>query len=131
MNPVSYRATYTGMVRAVASWGIEIGWRGQTECRSKMTLLQNAALQKTLGAVKGSSGRKTNAIAAVKDVETFGRAASGRFFARTLCDSSCARVRQVDEGLAEEGKLSQGGHCWQRRVHIVDLGPCRTSAPTL
>ena len=26
MSPVSWRAAYTGMVRAVASWGVEIGW---------------------------------------------------------------------------------------------------------
>ena len=29
MSPVSWRAAYTGMVQAVASWGVEIGWRGQ------------------------------------------------------------------------------------------------------
>ena len=29
MSPVSCRAAYTGMVHAVASWGVEIGWRGQ------------------------------------------------------------------------------------------------------
>ena len=33
MNPVSCRAAYTGMVRAVARWGLEIGWRCQKECR--------------------------------------------------------------------------------------------------
>ena len=35
------------MVHAVASWGVEIGWRGQKEWRHKMTMLQNAAMQKT------------------------------------------------------------------------------------
>ena len=68
MSPVSWRAAYTGMVRAVASWGVEIGWRSQKEWRHEMTLLQNAAMRKTLGAVKGSSGRQTGAIAGVEDV---------------------------------------------------------------
>ena len=67
------------MVRAVASCGVEIGWRGQREWRHEITLLQNAAMRETLGAVKGSSGRKANAIAAMEDVETFARAAAGRF----------------------------------------------------
>ena len=44
------------MVRAVASCGVEIGWRGQREWRHEITLLQNAAMRETLGAVKGSSG---------------------------------------------------------------------------
>ena len=34
---------------------------------------------------KALLGGKANAIAAVKDVETFAKAASGRFLARTLC----------------------------------------------
>ena len=62
MSLVSWRAAYTGMVRAVASWGVEIGWGGQKEWSQEITLLQNAAMQKSFGAVKGSSGRKANAI---------------------------------------------------------------------
>ena len=59
------------MVQAVASWDIEIYWRGQKEWKRKMTLLQNAALRNTLGVVKGSSWRTPNAIVSVKDVVTF------------------------------------------------------------
>lgn len=79
MNAVNWRATYTGMVRAIASRGIEIDWRGQKQWKREMTLLQSTALRKTLGIVNDSSGRKVNAMAAVDDVETFARAASGRF----------------------------------------------------
>ena len=49
MSPVRWRAAYTGMVRTVPSWGIEIGWQGQWEWRREMTLLQNAALRKCSG----------------------------------------------------------------------------------
>ena len=127
MGPVSCRAAYTGMVRAVASWGVDIGWRGQKEWRHGMTLLQNVAMRKTLGAVKGSSGIKTNAIAAVEDVETFAKAATGRFLARTLCDPPRAGVGVVDEGIAGRGQLSFGGDCWHGQVDVVDLGPCKSS----
>ena len=126
MSPVSWRAAYTGMVRAVASWGVEIGWRGQKECRHTMTLLQNMAMRKTLGAVKGTSGRKAGAIAAVEDVETFARAATGRFLARTLCDPPRAGIGVVDEGVAGTGQLSCGGECWRGHVDVVDLGPCKS-----
>ena len=127
MGPVIWRVAYTGMVRAVESWGVEIGWRGQKEWRHEMTLLQNAAMRKTLGAVKGSFGRKANAIAAVEDVETFARAAAGRFLARTLCHPPRAGVGMVDEEIAGKGQLSFGCDCWHRHVDVVDLGPCKSS----
>ena len=127
MSLVSWRAAYTGMVRAVASWGVEIGWRGQKEWRHEMTLLQNVAMHKTLGVVKGSSGRKVNAIAAVEDVETFAKAATGRFLARTLCYPPRAGVGMVDEGIAGKGRLSLKGDCWRGHVDVVDLGPCKSS----
>ena len=76
-----------------------------------MTLLQNAALRKTLGALKGSSGRTANAIAAVEDVVTFARAASGRFLARTLCEPLRAGIGLVDERIAGQGRLSLVGDC--------------------
>ena len=128
MRPVSWRAAYTGMVRAVASWGVEIGWRGQKEWRQEMTLLPNAAMRKALGAVKGSSRRKANAIAAVEDVETFAKAATMRFLARTLCDPPRAGIGVVDEGITGKGRLLFGGTCWRGRVDVVDLGPSKSSA---
>ena len=127
MSPISWRVAYTGMVRAVASWGVEIGWRGQKKWRHEMTLLQNAAMRKTLGAVKGSSGRKAKALAAVEDVETFARAAAGRFQARTLCNPPRAGVGVVDEGITGKGRLSFGGDYWHVHVDMVDLGPCKSS----
>ena len=92
-----------------------------------MTLLQNAAMRKTFGAVKGSSGKKANAIAAVEDVETFARAAAGRFLEHTLCDPPRAGVGVVDEGIAGKGQISFGGDCWRGHVDVVDLGPCKPS----
>ena len=53
------------------------------EWNKEMTLLQNSDLRKTFGAVKGSSGDKINAIAAVESVEVFAEAATGRFLAVT------------------------------------------------
>ena len=51
MSPLSWRQDYTGMVRSVASWGIEVGWRGQREWREMMERVQYAALRKCTGAV--------------------------------------------------------------------------------
>ena len=92
-----------------------------------MTLLQNVAIRKTLGAVKGTSGKKANAIAAVEDVETFAKAATGRFLSRTLCNPPRAGIGVVDEEIARKGQLSFGGGCWRGQVDMVDLGPCKSS----
>ena len=92
-----------------------------------MTLLQNAAMRKALGAVKRSSGRKANAIAAVEDVETFAKAVTGRFLARTLCDPLRAGIGVMGAGIAEKGRLSFRGTCWRGRVDVVDLGPSKSS----
>ena len=129
MTPVSWRAAYTGMIRSVASWGIEIGWRGQKEWRKEMTLLQNAALRKAVGAVKGSSGDKVEGITAVEDVETFARASVGRFLARTMCDPRRAGLGVVDTLLDGEGELSLGGGCWKGTVAVAELAACGTSTP--
>ena len=51
MSPLSWRQAYMGMIRSVASWGVEVGWMGQKEWREEMESLQYAALRKCIGAV--------------------------------------------------------------------------------
>ena len=94
-NPVSWRAAYTGMIRSMPCWGVEVGCREQREWKKEMTLVQNAALCKTLGAVKGSSSDKISAIAAVESVKVFAEAATGRFLARTMCNPLRAGIGRV------------------------------------
>ena len=64
-----------------------------------------------------------NEVAAVESVETFERAAAGRFLARTLCDPVRAGVAETDDPvLVGKGVLSLGGACWRGVVEVVDLG---------
>ena len=123
MSPLSWRRAYTGMVRSVASWGIEVGWRGQREWRVMMEKLQYATLRKCTGAVVGARKEFVRKIAAVEGVETFARAAAGRFLARTMCDPARAGVAgNRDVVMAGAGELSVGGRCWKGKVAGVDLG---------
>ena len=71
-----------------------------------MTVLQNAAMCKTLGAVKGSSGDKMNGIAMVERVEVFANAAIERFLTLPLYDPLRAGVGQVCDKLEVAGGLS-------------------------
>ena len=38
MSPLSWRQAYTGMIRSVACWGVEIGWRGQRDITNDLSL---------------------------------------------------------------------------------------------
>ena len=123
MSPLSWRQAYTGMVRSVASWGIEVVWRGQREWHEMMEKLQYAALRKCTGAVVGARKEYVRKMAAVEGVETFACAAAGRFLARTMCDPIRAGVAEVvDTVMAGAGELSLGGRCWRGAVELVDLG---------
>ena len=59
----------------------------------------------------------------MEDVETFARAAAGRFLTRTMCDPVRARVAMAGDPVLEgKGALSLGGSCWRGDVVVVDLG---------
>ena len=123
MSPLSWRQAYMGMIRSVASWGVEVGWRGQREWREEMEALQYVALRKCTGTVLGSRKTLVSRVAAVEDVETFARAAAGRFLARTMYDPVRAGVAAADDPvLAGQGALSLCGPCWREDVEVVDLG---------
>ena len=88
IRPGSWRQLYTGMVRTVAVWGAELGWRGQKEWKREFERLQYQALQKCTGAVLGSNKQKFNKIAAVEDVETILNTGQAKYITRCMADPS-------------------------------------------
>ena len=87
-----------------------------------MDELQYAALWKCTGAVVGARKEYVRKMAAVEGVETFARAAAGRFLARKMCDPERAVVAgNRDAAVVNAGKLSLGGSCWREPVGVVDL----------
>ena len=123
MSPLNWRQAYTGMIRSVAAWGIQVGWRGQREWRVAMEKLQYAALRKCTGAVVGARKEYVRKVAAVESVEIFARASAGRFLARTMGDPSRAGIADCgDTALTGKGALSLGGPCWRGVVTTADLG---------
>ena len=77
-----------GMVRVVALWGAELGWRGQKDWKRELERLQYQALRKCTGAVLGANRQKVNVIAAVEDVETILQATQTRYMAKCMADPS-------------------------------------------
>ena len=88
ISPRSWRQLYTGMVRVVALWGSELGWRGQKQFITQLQKLQYQALRRATGAITGASQDKVNKISCVEDVETTLDATQQRFMARAMSDPS-------------------------------------------
>ena len=121
MSPLSWQQAYMGMICSIASWGVEVGWRGQREWRDEIGSLQYAALRKCT-AVLRSRRTLVRGVAAVQDVETFAMAA-GWFLTQTMCDPVRAGVAAADDPLlVGKGALSLVGSCWHGIVEVVDLG---------
>ena len=74
---------------------------------------------------------KSECHSGVVDVETFAKAATGRFLAHTVCDPLRAGIGVVDEGIPVKGRLSFGGACWLGSVDVVDLGPSQSSTSSV
>jgi len=66
ISTTSWRSIYTGMIRAVAMWDSELGWRGQKRWEQKMIDLQYQALIKCVNSVKGARNELVREIAGVE-----------------------------------------------------------------
>ena len=82
LSPKGWRQVYTGMIRMVATWGAELGWRGQKRWAEELERLQYDSLCKCVGAVKGASKEKVRKIAGVEKVVTYMDGVQARFVAR-------------------------------------------------
>ena len=122
MSPLSWRQADTEMVWSVASWGLDVAWRGQREWRGLMEKLQYAALRKCMGAVVGARKESVWKVAVVESVEMFGRALVGRFLARLMYDPSRAGVAvDFDSAVEGMGDLSLGGPYWRGEVVAIEV----------
>ena len=54
MRANRWRSAYLGMIRAVALWGAELGWRGQRDWKEDFRKLQYQALKKWVNMTHGS-----------------------------------------------------------------------------
>lgn len=57
---------YTGMVRAVALWGMELAWRGQAAWEEEFEKLQYQALKKCVNVTHGSRRELVSQITGVE-----------------------------------------------------------------
>jgi len=66
ISPTSWKNLYTGMIRAIALWGAELGCRGQRDWEQEFEQLQYQALMQCTGATRGSRKELVRQIAGLK-----------------------------------------------------------------
>ena len=81
-NGGGWRKAYQGMIRSIASWGAELGWRGHKAWEKKFSRLQYQALWEETSFVQGTARDKVNQMAGVEDVPTHLDNNPVRFMAR-------------------------------------------------
>ena len=112
MCPGGWKKAYGRMIRSIATWGAELGWRGQKAWEKEFSRLQYQALRKATGTVQCTSAEKINQIARVESVDIHMDNNQARFVAR--CEEDPYRLgdmmpvgfgegRMMDDELGEEG----------------------------
>ena len=108
-----WKKAYEGMIRSIATWGVELGWRGQKKCEKEFSWLQYQALRKATGVVQGTSAEKVNQMAGVEDILTYLDNTQVRFVAQQVEDPSklgdmlpvgFGDDAMLDDELVEEGE---------------------------
>lgn len=113
-EPTEFKTGIYGMIRTVASWGLEVEWCEQREWRKMMEKVQYATVRKCTGEVVGATTESVQKVAIVESKEVFARAMAGRFLAQSMCDSRRAGVaenrdRPFKGASSLEGDRQEGG----------------------
>ena len=84
----SWRSAYTRMIRAVALWGAELGWRGQRDWEEEFEKLQYQALQKCVNMIHGSKRELISQTAGVEPPRMALDTAQARLMGKLMRDLS-------------------------------------------
>ena len=119
IRATSWRSVYTGMIRPVAMWGVELGWRGQKRWEQKIVDLQCQALSKCVNTVRGTRKELVSGIAGVGGPRIALDAAQARLLGKlmrdpiALGDMWAGPGREVYPAEAEEGPNWETWRSWK------------------
>ena len=83
MTSRSWRQAYT-IVRTIALWGAEVGWRGLEKWRTALKTLQYQSLRKCAGAPHGTAQEAVDKVTGVESIEGKMDAMQARYVARSM-----------------------------------------------
>ena len=146
ISPSSRRQLYTGMIRVVALWGAELGWKGQKAWLKEFERLQFQALRKCTGAILGASMEKVNYIARVEDVKTIPDSIQVQYLTRCATDPTTtsdlwdapphlkkptvADLRLAQAGVKSKEEIEWGGDIERFELQETNL-QCGPTTPTI
>jgi len=105
----NWRQIYTGMIRAIALWGSELGWRGQRDWEKDFEQLQYQALKKCVNATHGSKIELISQIAGVESPRMALDAAQARLMGKIMRDTTALGDLMFDDGT---GRNEEAGREW-------------------
>jgi len=120
ISATSWRQIYTGMIRAIALWGSELGWRGQRDWEKEFEQLQYQALKKCVNATHGSKAELVSQIAGVESPRMALDAAQPRLMGKIMRDNTAIGDLMVDDGT---GMSDEGGRAWDDFGQEYTVGP--------
>ena len=98
------------MIRTIALWGAEVGWRGQGKWRKALKTLQYQSLSKSVGAPYGTAQAAVDRIAGVEPIETKLDSMQARFVARSMTDPTAIRGLWPRDFKKSQEEVGKGGH---------------------
>jgi len=120
ISTTSWRQIYTGMIRAVALWWLELGWRGQRDWEKKFKQLQYQALKKCVNATHGSRIKLVSQIVGVESPRIALDAAQARLM-RKIMRYTTAIGDLMFEDEKERNREEGGG--WDYFGQEYTIGP--------
>ena len=107
---LSSRQAYTGMIRTIALWGAEVGWRGQEKWKKALKKTQYQSLRKCAGAPQGTPQEAVDKITGVESTETKVDAMQARFVARSMCNGEAMKGLWPGDFEKSEEEQGEGRH---------------------
>lgn len=84
LPPTAWRQLYTGMIRPVMTWCLEVAWNNMINFIEAMLLVERNALRKCTGAYNGARNSKVQGVSAVELLHMIADAMQARWVARTI-----------------------------------------------
>ena len=119
ISATSWRSIYTGMIRTVAMWGAELGWRCQKRWEQRVIDTQCQALSKCMNAVRRARKELMSEIVGVESLRKALDAAQARLLSKRMRDPTAlgdmwsGPGNEVYPREAEEGTDWDGGRSWK------------------
>jgi len=117
----SWRQIYTGMIRAMALWGSELGWREQRDWEKEFEQPQYQALKKCVNAIHGSKIELGSQIAGVESPRMALDAAHARLRGKIMRHTIALRDLIFDND--GTGRNEEAGREWDDFGQEYTIGP--------